>query len=90
MVAVSTTERSGFKGGGRRVHVTARNPVGQEGRAGSAFSPLWILVHELRNDLSVLKGVREVHTPADSDLLVPTPDGFEVSTLYEGEDVEDE
>ncbi len=47
------------------------------------------MAHQLRLKLRVLEGVRDVHTPADSDLLVPTPDGFEVHTLYQADNLEE-
>lgn len=47
------------------------------------------MVHELRAQLRTLEGVRQVHTVADSELLVPTEDGFEVRTLYGAADREE-
>ncbi len=47
------------------------------------------MVHDLRVELGALEGVRDVYTVADSELLVPTTDGFEVRKLYEASDLKE-
>jgi len=46
------------------------------------------MAHNLHKSILVLNGVQNVYTPADSELLLPTEEGFEVRTLYGAKDLD--